>query len=50
MVEGVTDTTGLYTAKDLSKVILQDNSFSPTGTTLSIEVEKCNEQTVLPSG
>ena len=23
---------------------------APTGTTLSIEVEKCNEQTVLPSG
>ena len=44
------DTIGLYAAKDLSDIVLKDNISAANGTFVSIDIKKCTDQTVLPSG
>ena len=44
------DSSGLFTAKDNSQIVLTDNAQVAHGTYLSIELKVCNSLTVLPSG
>ena len=43
------DTSGLYTAKDFSDIVLQDNTNSINGNFLALDFEKCTHQSVLSS-
>ena len=44
------DTNGLLKAKDFSDVVLQDNFQAINGTFVAIELKKCTNSNLLPSG